>query len=341
MTRIGEVTGELERIAPRQYQEDYDNSGLLVGNALEEVRGVLVSLDVTEAVVAEAEKLDCNLIIAHHPLIFKGLKSVTDSHWIGRVVRRAVKSDISIYAIHTNLDNVLRSGVNGKIAERLNLVNIRPLSARRGMLGFSILTPELLADNVRKSLMAIEPTSLFENAIDYTLPNEGAKISRKFEGVVLPHQQRNLASMAAELGLNASFWNTSNSHPDLGSGLVGEFEMPVVEDTFLEKLKSQMKTPVIRHTKLQGKSITKVAVCGGAGSFLLKSAIGAGAEAFVTADFKYHDFFEADDKIVVADIGHYESEQFTIDLLFDTIRNKFSTFALHCTKVNTNPVNYF
>ncbi len=341
MTKIAEVIAELESIAPPMYQESYDNSGLLVGNKGDEVSGALVSLDVTEAVIEEAEKLNCNLVIAHHPLIFKGLKSITDDHWIGRGVRRAIKSDIAIYAIHTNLDNVLRQGVNGKIAERLGLQNIRVLAPKKGLLAFSMLVPGLLIDNIREGMEEIETIGLRENKIDYRLPFSGSQPEFQVTGEIMPHLRNAVQSLASRHRIPTSFSETQNTHPNWGSGVIGEFEMPKVEDYFLEFVKEKLNTPLIRHTARRDHSVTKVAVCGGAGSFLLGSAIAQGADAYITGDFKYHEFFEADGKILIADTGHYESEQFTIDLLFDTISNKFSTFALHCSKVNTNPVKYF
>lgn len=263
----------LETIAPPQYQESYDNAGLIVGDAQAEIAGVLICLDSTEAVVEEASRKGCNLIVAHHPIIFRGLKSLTGRTYVERVVMKAIKHNIAIYAIHTNLDNVYFKGVNAKIAEKLGLVNTR------------ILAPKL------------------EPSID-----------------ILQGETR---------GAN------------VGAGLIGELLKAMKEIDFLHFLKDTMQTGCLRHTELLGREINVVAVCGGAGGFLLTQAINQGAQIFVSADYKYHEFFDADGRIVIADIGHYESEQFTIQLLYEIITEKFRNFAVRCTETVTNPVNYF
>ena len=264
--KIKEIIDHLESIAPPIFQENYDNSGLIIGDAQENITGALICLDSTEAIVDEAIQKNCNLIIAHHPIIFSGLKSVTGANYIEKTIIKAIKNDICIYAIHTNLDNVLENGVNQRIAEKLGLQNLKPLDPKQ-VSGFEAYT--------------------------------------------------------------------------IGSGIIGELERELNEEVFLNHLKSKMKARIIRHTKLRGKMVKKVAVCGGSGSFLLPLAIDQEADVFVTADFKYHQFFDANDKIVIADIGHYESEQFTIDLLHNIISKKFTNFAAHCTKLNTNPIKYF
>lgn len=257
----------IENIAPPAYQESYDNAGLIVGDPSTEINGVLLCLDSTEAVIDEAIEKGCNLVIAHHPIVFFGLKRFNGSNYVQRVVMKAIKNDIAIYAAHTNLDNVY-NGVNAKIAEKLNLKNCR------------ILQPK-----------------------DMEQSEDPQKV--------------------------------------IGSGMIGELEEVISEEAFLTTLKQSMKVNVIKHTRLLKNDIKKVAVCGGAGGFLLKQAIRKGAHVFITSDYKYHEFFDADGKIVIADIGHYESEQFTIELFEELIREKFSTFAVHLTEVNTNPVHYF
>jgi dinuclear metal center YbgI/SA1388 family protein len=258
--KIKDVTGFLETIAPLHYQEPYDNAGLIVGCHDQEVRGVLVSLDVTVEVVDEAKSMGCNLIVAHHPVIFTGLKRLNGYHYVERTVLKAIKNDIAIYAIHTNLDNVLQNGVNEKIAHKVGLEEL------------GILRPK---------------------EVEYT-----------------------------------------------GSGIIGWLPEPLLFEAFCHRLISRLELPGLRHTKVVHQKIQKVALCGGSGRFLLEDAITAGAEAFVSADFKYHDYFEANDQIIVLDIGHYESEKFTIELLHQLIKGKFSTFAAYYTKVNTNPLNY-
>ena len=271
-----QVTSYLESIAPLSLQEEYDNSGLIIGNEEDDVRGVLICLDCTEAVLDEAIKKNCNLIIAHHPIIFKGLKKITGRNYVERVAEKAIRNNISVYAIHTNLDNV-STGVNKKICEKLGLTNCK------------ILLPS----------PAGEGTS------------EGAT----------------------------------------GAGMIGTFSTPSTEIFFLNKVKKTMKARSLRHTALLEKKVSRVAVCGGSGSFLLSEAIKQKADVFVTADFKYHQFFDSENKIVIADIGHYESEQFTKELLRDMLMEKFSIFASRFKKgekkisllisaINTNPINY-
>lgn len=258
---IQDIIAVLEQVAPPQLQETYDNAGLLVGQSQTKVTGVLFCLDSTEAIVEEAIRKGCNLIVAHHPIVFRGLKRFNGSNYVERTVIRAIQAEIAIYAIHTNLDNVHRQGVNSKIAEKLGLQNTRVLAPRAGT-------------------------------------------------------------------------------EDIGAGLVGELPAPVTEKHFLEMAKSQLQAGCIRHTALLGRPVQKVAVCGGSGSFLLAEARRSRADVFLTADFKYHEFFDADGQILIADVGHFESEQFTIGLLYDIVREKFPTFALHCTDLNTNPVFY-
>lgn len=259
--KISDILSVLESIAPPHLQESYDNAGLIVGDPNAEVRGVLFCLDSTEAIVEEAVARGCNLIVAHHPIIFRGLKRLNGATYIERTVMHAVRQDVAIYAIHTNLDNVYKQGVNSKIAEKIGLVDTR------------ILAPK-----------------------------------------------------------PADF--------EIGAGLLGNLPKPMAEADFLQHLKTALNTQCIRHTALRGKPVRKVAVCGGAGSFLLSEALRAKADAFVSADFKYHEFFDAEGRLVIADVGHFESEQFTIELLHGIVREKFPTFALHLTNLNTNPVFY-
>ena len=260
--KIKQINNFLESYAPLSYQESYDNCGLIVGDAKAEVNGALITLDCTEAVIDEAIATGCNLVIAHHPIIFSGLKKLNGSNYIERTVIKAIKNNIAIYAIHTNLDNV-HNGVNAKIAEKLGLINCKVLSLKQ----------EVNSDLV-------------------------------------------------------------------GSGIIGELETPVNTEVFLESLKIKMQTKCIRHTLIVKEKIQRVAVCGGSGSFLLKNAKAEKADVFITADFKYHEFFDAENKIVIADIGHYESEQFTKDLIYDLLVKNFTKFAVRLSKVNTNPIKY-
>lgn len=266
MTQLGHLLSYLESVAPLHLQEDYDNAGLITGHPDMTIKGVIVCLDAIESVVDEAISMDCNVIIAHHPIVFRGMKRFNGTNYVERTIIKAIKHDIAIYAIHTNLDNVYLNGVNSKIAERLGLVDTRIL-----------LTKDV------------------------------------------NHHQAQV----------------------VGSGMIGV--LPEVMSTldFMRHLKNNMGLHTIKHTRLCRDVVRSVAVCGGAGGFLLNQAIRHGADIFITSDYKYHEFFDANDKIIIADIGHYESEKFTIELLHSLIINKFSTFASHCTKIVTNPVNFF
>ncbi|MBK7232276.1 MAG: Nif3-like dinuclear metal center hexameric protein [Saprospiraceae bacterium] len=261
--QISELCEVLETVAPLHLQEAYDNCGLLTGRPEWEITGVLCSLDCTEEVLIEAQERSCNVVVCHHPVIFKGLKSLTGEDYVQRTIISAIQKKIAIYAIHTNLDNVLKSGVNQKIAQKIGLSDIQILSPKQAN-------------------------------VDY-----------------------------------------------IGAGIIGRFQKPVILFDFLKHLKLQFQTGTIKYTKDLGKEIRTVAVCGGSGSFLTKEAIRQSADVLVSSDFKYHDFFDADGKIVLIDIGHYESEQFTIELLKELVSEKFTNFAAHSTKINTNPIKYF
>ena len=256
------MTNFLEQYAPLEYQETYDNCGLIIGDANAEIKGVLITLDCIESVIDEAIATGCNLIVAHHPIIFSGLKKLNGSNYIERTVIKAIKNDIAIYAIHTNLDN-MHNGVSAKIAEKLGLENCK------------VLAPK--SDLINKQV---------------------------------------------------------------GSGIIGELKTAVNTEQFLMDIKENMQTDCVRYTPIVNQEIKRVAVCGGSGSFLLKNAIEAKVDIFITADFKYHEFFDAENHIIIADIGHYESEQFTKDLIYDLLTDNFTKFAVRLSKVNTNPIKY-
>jgi dinuclear metal center YbgI/SA1388 family protein len=362
--KIKEIIAHIESIAPLAYQEAYDNSGMICGNPDAEAKSALVTLDCTEEVLDEAIALGCNLIVAHHPIVFSGLKKITGKNYVERVLIKAIKNDITIYAAHTNLDNV-HNGVNAQIAKKLGLSNTRILSPRSGQLRKLItFCPIDKAEEVRKAIFAAgaghignydecsfnaEGFGTFragDNADPYV--GEKGKEHRekelKIESIYsLANESAIVAALLAAHPYEEVAYDIiplANTHKMIGSGMVGELDMEIDEMTFLKNLKKLMQTDCVRHTKITGKRVKKVAVCGGSGSFLLNEAIGSGAEVFVTADFKYHQFFDADNKIVIADIGHYESEQFTKQLFYDLLTKKFPIFAVHLSKINTNPINY-
>lgn len=365
MTTIKEVATYLENLAPLSLQEPYDNAGLIVGDETTVVKGVLICLDSTEEVIDEAIKHNCNLIIAHHPVVFSGLKKLNGKNYVERTVIKAIKNDIAIYAVHTNLDNI-QQGVNAKICERLCLKDCKILSPKKNLLKKLItFCPVDQAEKVRNALFKsgcghignydecsfnTEGTGTFRGE-ENTKPFVGEKGKQhhekeiRIETIFESYNETKIIRALLEAHpyeeVAYDLYSLSNTFNNVGSGMIGEMESPMTEMDFLKLLKSAMMTDCVRHTKLSENKISRVAVCGGAGSFLLDDAISNGAQVFVTADFKYHQFFDADGKIVIADIGHYESEQFTKELLYDLLVRNFSTFALRLSEVNTNPVKYF
>lgn len=355
----------LEQAAPLSYQEGYDNAGLLTGNSNWNCTGILCTLDATEQVIMEAKERRCNLVVAHHPIIFGGLKKITGRNYVEKSVISAIKHDIVIYAIHTNLDNVLH-GVNNRIADRLGLVSRRILAPKDGQLmKLCSFVPLAQADELRTALFEagaghigrysdcsfnVEGTGTFKGGAG-TNPFAGnpGELHRekevKLEVIFPAHlQSRLVAALLKSHPYEEVAYDIiplANEHPEVGSGLIGELPEPVTEEGFLHILKNAFELSIVRHTPLLGKKIQKVALCGGAGSFLTGRALAAGADVYVTADVKYHEFFDANDRLVIADIGHWESEQYTSELLVELLQAKFPTFAVLKSAINTNPVRYF
>jgi dinuclear metal center YbgI/SA1388 family protein len=363
--KINGIITFLESKAPPSLQESYDNAGLITGQGEWECTGIICSLDATEEVVREAIAKKCNLIVAHHPIIFRGLKKINGKNYVERTIITAIKNDIAIYAIHTNLDNVIE-GVNGRIASMLGLENISVLSQKENMLRkLFTFVPVGQADAVRAAIFGAggghignysecsfntEGTGTFKPGEgSHPFTGEKGKQQREKETrieVIFPSFLENKIIAALKQAhpyeeVAYDIVALSNSWQNTGSGLLGTFPVAMEEKGFLTALKTIFKTPVIRHTVMLNKPVKKVAVCGGAGSFLITNALSAGADAFVTADIKYHEFFDADASLLIADIGHYESEQYTIDLLHEVLEQKFPTFAILKSGVNTNPVRYF
>ncbi|MBK8442593.1 MAG: Nif3-like dinuclear metal center hexameric protein [Sphingobacteriales bacterium] len=362
--KIKSVIDFLQTIAPPVYQESYDNATLICGSSDWECSGVLLCLDALEEVVDEALARQCNLIVAHHPIVFKGLRSITGRHYVERVLIKAIKNDIAIYASHTNLDNV-RQGVNAKIAEILGLTDTQILAPKSDTLRkLYTFCPQAQAAQVRAALFAAGAGHIGNygecsfNAEGYGTftANDAAKPfvgeagkahqepETKIEVVFPKHLETSLlqALQAAHPYEEVAYDIVAlqNENPQIGSGMVGYLPKPLPENDFLDLLKTAFRVPCVRHTALRGAVVHKVALCGGAGSFLLPKARTQAADAFVTADYKYHEFFDAEQQILIADIGHYESEQFTIDLFYHLLTNKFSNFAVLKTDVCTNPVHY-
>lgn len=363
--KISELIAVIERYAAPELQEEYDNAGLITGNASWDCTAVLCSLDVTVDVINEAKENNCNLIIAHHPIIFRGLKKITGKTYVEQVIIEAIKNDIAIYAAHTNLDNILL-GVNGRIAEKLRLKNISILLPKNKMLRRLItFAPVDKAEEVRNAVFAAGAGHIGKYS-DCSFNSQGTGTFKAGEGadpyvgeVGKRHYEKETkieivypfyleTQVVKALTDNHPYeevaydiFTMDNVHFGIGAGLIGELEQMQDEKTFLNFVKETFKAEGIRHTKLLNKPVKKVAVCGGAGSFLIKKAAQMGADLYLTADIKYHEFFDAEDRLVVADIGHYESEQFATDLIHDLLVQKFPTFAVLKTRVNTNPVKYF
>ncbi len=363
--QINEILSVLEQLAPPSLQEDYDNAGLITGKTQWNCTGIIISLDTTQDVVQEAIEKNCNLIVAHHPIVFKGLKKITGKNYVEQTIIKAIKNDIAIYAIHTNLDNVL-PGVNGKMADLLGLVNRSILAPKAGLLQkLAVFVPHSHKEQLLNALFAAGAGDIGQySECSYSVdgsgtykpgeaanPYLGEKGKRHSEPearveVIFPEWRQ--AKLVKTMKENHPYEEVAydifplvNSWQQVGSGLIGELPEAISEQEMLSKLKNTFKIPIIKHTALKGKPVKKVALCGGAGSFLTRAAIAAGAHIYITGDVKYHEFFDAEGQLLLADIGHYESEQFTIDLLFDILREKFPNFAVLKTGVNTNPVSYF
>lgn len=338
--KLKNLISYLEEIAPPHYQESYDNSGLIVGNKEQKIKGVLTCLDSTEAVLEEAIQLGCNVVLAHHPIVFKGLKSITGRNYVERVILKAIKNDIAIYAIHTNLDNMYAQGVNTRISEQLELQNIQVLAPKAVDKKLTLFVPSDETNIVREIFANLPMKGDFASLGIQQAKQATIKIELNFalhqESSVL----RKLSALREKIVLYYEISEVRTPSKQVGSGMIGDLKKEVSAKKFLTHLKAKMQVEVVRHTTLLDKKIKRVAVCGGAGGFLLKYAIRQKADIFITADYKYHDFFDADGNIVIADIGHYESEQFTIGLLQELISKKFTTFAAHSTTIRTNPVFY-
>jgi dinuclear metal center YbgI/SA1388 family protein len=362
--KLKELVSFFNEIAPFSIQESYDNSGLQTGDPEMEISGGIICLDVTPDVLEEAIDHKMNLIISHHPLIFGGIDSITGKNHTERVLLKAIKNDIAILAVHTNLDAVI-PGVNDKIANKLGLVNRKILDPMQDkLLKLAFFVPVNSAETVRSVVFGagagvigeydycsfnVEGVGTFrasENANPHV--GEIGKVHNEKEiriEIILPeYMQAKVVSalLSAHPYEEVAYdlYPLKNIHGRIGMGIVGDMEEEMEEYDFLNGLKRIFNTGCVRYTQLSGKKIKKVALCGGSGSFLLKKAISVGADVFVSADFKYHQFFDAENQILIADIGHYESEQFTKELFYELVTKKFPKFALRLSEVNTNPINY-
>ena len=364
MTSINHIIQELEAWAPPSLQESYDNAGLITGDGRSMCSGVLISLDCTEAVIDEAVERGCNLVVAHHPPIFKGLKRLTGRTYVERTIIKALKMGVAIYAIHTNLDNV-NTGVNKKIADRLGLQNLSILDPKREVLqSLTFFVPKENTQEVLNALYQVgagqvgnyDHCSFRSEGTGTFRPNEEAnpaigergedeEVGENRVEVIFPAY---LAAKVMQALRRAHPYEEvayfmhrlENTHQEYGAGMVGSLAEPMQPLEFLKMVKEKMEAGCVRYTALPDKAVERIAICGGAGSFLLPKAIAAGADVFITADFKYHEFFDAEERIVIADIGHYESESFTKDLIHERLSEKFSNIALYQSTIRTNPISY-
>ena len=363
--KVAEITNYLESLCPLSLQEEYDNCGLLLGDPQSDFHKALLCLDLTEEVMAEAIQHQCNLVISHHPFIFRGLKKLTPAQPETAVITAAIRNNIAVYAIHTNLDNTLH-GLNATVFSKLGISPYRILSPKTGLLSkLAVFCPVDHAEKVRQALFNAgaghignydccsynqEGEGTFR-ASENANPFVGEKNKVHFEKetrieVIYPRylEGRIVAALLTSHPYEEvayDLYPLQNTLSQAGAGIIGELEAPCDEGYFLEMVKKNLEIPVIRHSALLDKPVKTVALCTGSGSFLIQEAIRAKADVYLTADLKYHDFFGMENKLLLADIGHYESEQGVKDWLYAALIEKFPNFAFLISDVNTNPVHYF
>ncbi|MCO7186339.1 Nif3-like dinuclear metal center hexameric protein [Tenacibaculum sp. XPcli2-G] len=362
--QIKDVTNYIEQLAPLSYAEDFDNVGLLIGNYATEVTGVLVTLDTLEETVEEAITKNCNLIISFHPIVFSGLKKINGNNYVERVVLKAIQNNIAIYATHTALDNV-NNGVSAKMGEVLGLENMKTLIPKKGIIKkLTTYVPFAEANNLREKLFEAGAGNIgnYDNCSfnvegkgsykgnENSNPTVGEKGKLMFEEetcITVTFDSYLEGKILSALFKNHPYEEVAyevitldNQNQNVGMGMIGELPSAMNEKDFLLFVKETFKTGCVRHSELLDKPIKKVAVLGGSGSFAIKNAIRASADVYISADFKYHEFFKAEKRILLTDVGHYESEQFTKNLLVDYLSKKFSTFAIILSEKSTNPIHY-
>ena len=359
--KIKEIVSALERFAPLPLQDGFDNAGLQIGLTDAEATGALLCLDVTEAVLDEAIALGYNLVISHHPLIFKGYKSITGKDYVERCILKAIKNDIVIYSAHTNLDNA-PEGVNFKIAEKIGLKNVRVLEAKENaLLKLVTFVPATRAEEVRTALASAGCGCIGNyDSCSYNVEGEGmfralesanpycGKIGElhveketRIETILPTYRKAEVikALLAAHPYEEPAFdlYPLQNSWQQAGAGVIGELETPETELEFLKRIKKTFEVGCLKHNRLTGREIQTVALCGGAGAFLMPLAIRNRADVFITGEIKYHDYFGHDTDILLAEIGHYESEQYTKEIFYTIIRDLFPNVEVQQSKINTNP----
>ncbi len=364
LLRLRDIAGLIESVAPTPLQESYDNSGIQLGNPDDKINGALICIDITEDVIDEAITLGVNLVISHHPLIFSGLKKISDTDATGRILRKAIKYDISIYSAHTNIDSIA-GGVSSKLADKLGITQQKILQSRKDKLCKLVtFVPHAQADEVRQALFDAGAGNIGNyDSCSYNLTGHGSfrggKDTNPFageKGVIHFEPETRIETIFPDYLEGRVISALLKTHPyeevaydiyplknkwdRVGFGVVGVLPEKMPTEKFLLYLKDVCKAGAIRHTAIICDEIHKVALCGGNGSFLIKDAIMAGVDIFISSDFKYHQFFESENKIIIADIGHYESEQFTKEVFCEILTKKFPNFALHLSQVNSNPIKY-
>lgn len=364
MPLLKDIIDAFEAFAPTPLQEGYDNSGLFVGNASQQVTQALVTIDITEDVMLEAIGLGTDLIVSHHPLTLGGFKKLTGRTEPERCALLAIAHGIALYCCHTNADAVM-GGVSGKMAEKLGLTDCRVLEPKsNALLKLVTFVPHSHAPQVREAIFAAgaghignydscsfntEGTGTFKGN-ELTNPFVGEPQSLHFEAetkietIVPVHLKSRVVKALLEAHpyeeVAYDLYPLANEWPTVGFGISGQLPKPMDTEAFLQMVKELFKCGCIRYTSPHKTAVQKVALCGGSGSSLLKNAIACGADVFLTGDFKYHQFFDADKRIVIADIGHYESEQFTKELFFELLTKNFPNFAVRLSQVNSNPIKY-
>lgn len=364
MTTVSDIAKKLEAYAPLRYQESYDNSGLLIGDPKSVVTGVLLSIDCTEEVLKEAKEKECNMVVSHHPLIFGGLKRLVGSNYVQRCAAYAIKNDIAVYACHTNMDK-MPNGVSFKLAEKLGLKNIRPLATEEETV-YKLVTfvPGSHTEAVADALFAAGAGTIGEyDECSYRTSGNGTFKAHEgcnpFCGSIGERHtepEERLEVIVKACDKTKVIQALLNAHPyetpaydlfedrigfsPVGLGCVGELDRAEDELPFLNRVKELIRIGCIRHTSLRGKPIVRVALCGGAGHEFLGLAKANHADIYLTSDIKYHEFFDAENDIILADIGHFESEQFTKEIFYDVIYEKNSNFVIHKSEIKTNPIKY-
>jgi dinuclear metal center YbgI/SA1388 family protein len=362
--QLKQITNFIESVAPLAFQESYDNAGLIISHPDDEISGILITLDITEEILDEAISKNLNLIVCHHPIIFSGIKKLNGKNYIERCLAKAIKNDIAIYAAHTNLDSVF-GGVNSKICEKLELQNCRILAPTPGFLKKLVtFVPIADAEKVRNAILGAgaghignydfcsfnQTGSGTFRGNERTNPYVGeknqlhAEEETRIETIFPKHIQSKIIQALLQAHpyeeVAYDIYPLDNEYTQAGIGMIGELAQPMNEMEFLRKLKETFNCEVVKHTQLLGKPIRRVAVCGGSGSTYLSNAMALRADIFISGDFKYHQFFDAEDQIIIADIGHYESEQFTKEVFYELLTKKFPKFAVHLSDFSTNPISY-